>query len=257
MTPGSSEAAGGAGERGFGDLDLVLPDPLRHELERVDRDVAALADVPASDGRLARGRRTRRNVGDALVALLWEGDPDPTAKAVAARAGVSLRLVFHHFADMDDLYHFVAALQLRRQWSGMPRLSPRLSLASRIERTVAHRAELFEEITPVRRALARRAPTSPALTQAIAAADTLLLESLRTTFAPELAELAPTVRSEYLGAFDASTSWEVWERLRSVSGIGVRSARRVMIRLLTVLCARPPTTGTGIGSAARPIGRSG
>ncbi len=243
MTPGSSEAAGGAGDSGFGGLDLALPDPLRHELERVDRDVAALAGELATDGRIARGRRTRRNVADALVELLREGDPDPTAKIVAARAAVSLRLVFHHFADMDDLYHFVAALQLRRQWSDMPRLSSRLSLASRIERTVAHRAVLFEEISPVRRTLACRAPSSPAIAQAIAAADNLLLEGLRTTFAPEISELAPALRGEYLAALDASSSWEIWERLRNPSGLGVRAARRLMTRLLTVLCTRPAGAG--------------
>jgi TetR/AcrR family transcriptional regulator, regulator of autoinduction and epiphytic fitness len=252
VTPGSSEAVGGAGDRGFGGLDVALPDPLRHELERVDRDVAALAGGLATDGRLARGRRTRRNVADALVALLRAGDPEPTAKAVAARAGVSLRLVFFHFADMDDLYHFVAALQLRRQSSSMPRLSPRLSLASRIERTVAHRAALFEDVSPVRRALARRASSSPAVAQAIAAADNLLRESLRTTFAPELTELAPAVRSEYLGALDASTSWELWERLRSVSGVGVRTARRVVTRMVTALWTCPART-----DAERPTQRGG
>ena len=184
-----------------------------------------MAGELATDGRLARGRRTRRNVADALVALLQAGDPDPTAKAVAARVGVSLRLVFHHFADMDDLYHLVAALQLRRLWSGVPRLSSRLSLTSRIERTVAHRAALFEEISPVRHALARRGPFSPAVAQAIAVADNLLRESLRATFAPELTELAPAVRAKIWARSSASTSWELWERLRGMSGTGVRAPR--------------------------------
>ena len=104
--------------------------------------------------------------------LLRAGDPDPTAKAVARRAGVSLRLVFHHFADMDDLYQFVGALLLQRQWAEMPQLSPKLSLSTRIERTVAHRAALFEETSEVRRALVCRAPTCPGVGQALAASDT-------------------------------------------------------------------------------------
>src|SRR5580698_8742971 len=116
--------------------------------------------------------------------LLREGEQDPTAKSVARRAGVSLRLVFHHFADMDDLYQFVAALQLRRQWADMPQLSPRLSLPTRIERTVAHRAALFEETSEVRRALACRAPTCPGVGQALAASDRLFREDLKATFAP-------------------------------------------------------------------------
>ena len=151
MTAGSTAATGGAGKAGR--QDLAGPD--RQRLEEAPLDLAALValEEPARDGRVARGQRTRRNVAEALMELLRAGDPDPTAKAVARRAGVSLRLVFHHFADMDDLYQFVAALQLRRQWADMPQLSPRLSLSTRIERTVAHRAALFEETLEIRRAL--------------------------------------------------------------------------------------------------------
>src|SRR5271155_5351046 len=111
MTPRSSGAAGGAGDAGQ---------------EGAALDLAALIalEEPARDGRVARGQRTRRSVAEALMQLLRDGESDPTAKAVARRAGVSLRLVFHHFADMDDLYRFVAALQLRRPGSEMPRLSP-------------------------------------------------------------------------------------------------------------------------------------
>lgn len=250
MNPSSEEAVDGAYEGGPG-LDLALPDPLRHELARVDRDVVAtLADELATDGRLARGRRTRRKVAESLIALLAAGDPDPTAKAVAARAGVSLRLVFHHFADMDDLYHFVAALQLRRQWSEMPRLSSRLSVHTRIERTVAHRAALFEQISPVRRALARRAPTSPALMQVIAASDHLLLENLRASFASDLATLPAALRAEHVGALDTVASWEVWERLRAGSKVSVRTARRVMTRMLLALCAQTDSPGEGATRAS-------
>ena len=153
MTGGASAAPGAAGD--------AEPDGRATPASGWDsgspRSIAL--EEPARDGRVARGQRTRRNVAEALMALLRAGDSDPTAKAVARRAGVSLRLVFHHFADMDDLYQFVGALLLRRQWAEMPQLSPKLSLPTRIERTVAHRAALFEETSEVRRALACRAPT--------------------------------------------------------------------------------------------------
>jgi TetR/AcrR family transcriptional regulator, regulator of autoinduction and epiphytic fitness len=264
VSPGSSEVAGGTeatgatGGRALGDIDLALPDPLRRELDGLE-GAGAPNSRTSTDGRLARGRRTRRNVAEALIELLREGQPDPTARAVAARAGVSLRLVFHHFADMDDLYHFVAALQLRQQWSAMPRLEDGLPLAARIERTVAHRAALFEEVSPVRRALARRTPSSPAVAQALAAADALLLESLRATFAPELRALAPAVRREYLGTLDAASSWDLWERLRSGPGVGVgaRAARRIMTRMLTVLSAAPFGADLLAGSDSTAAGSGG
>jgi AcrR family transcriptional regulator len=186
---------------------------------------------------VARGQRTRRNVAEALIELLREGDPEPTAKAVAQRAEVSLRLVFHHFAEMDDLYHYVAALVLHRQWSGMPRISEKLALATRVDRTVAHRAALYEEIAPVRRALMRRVATAPRVRVAIAAADSLLLENLKATFARELAALPEGPRSVQLDAMDTASSWEAWDRLRTVSGLPVRGAKRVMTRTLGALCA--------------------
>ena len=231
MTAGASSAPGRAGEAGLDEAGQ----------ESMGPELAALIapEEPARDGRLARGQRTRRSVAEALMELLRAGDSDPTAKAVALRAGVSLRLVFHHFADMDDLYQFVGALQLRRQWAEMPRLPARLALPTRIERTVAHRATLFEDVSPVRRALACRAASSPAVGRALAAADTLLFEDLKATFDPELAPLPSGARAEQVGAMDTCTSWEAWERLRTTSGMPQRGARRVMSLMLTALCAGP------------------
>ncbi len=212
----------------------------------------ALADLDGEtdtetnvDGRVLRGQRTRRNVADALISLLQEGDAEPTARAVAERAGVSLRLVFHHFAEMDDLYHYVAALLLRRQWSEMPFISPKLALATRVERLTAHRAALYEEISPIRRALVHRMTTSEGVSAAVHAADTLLLESLKETFEPELATLPASARIEVLEAMDVVSSWEAWDRLRTISLLQVRAAKRVMTRMLDALCVVPVAAAAG------------
>ena len=244
MNPSSSAPAGGAGDSSI-ELDVTLP-PAQPEITIEDLEgMFARTDEAASDGRVARGQRTRRIVGEALIALLRESDTEPTARAVAERAGVSLRLVFHHFSDLDDLYHYVAALQLREQWSGMPELSPRLSLVKRIERIVSHRAALFEEISPVRRAMVRHMITSPGVSDVVLVSDALLLQSLKATFAPELAEMSDGSRAEYLDAMDTAVSWEAWERMRRTSGLQVRVAKRVMARMLAALCTEP------IGSARR------
>ena len=112
-----------------------LPDFLPPEFALAELDAENAPESTATDGRVARGQRTRRNVAEALMELLREGDQEPTARAVAQRAGVSLRLVFHHFTEMDDLYHYVAALQLRRQ-SG--RKCPASRPSSRWPRRRAH-----------------------------------------------------------------------------------------------------------------------
>ena len=103
---------------------------------------------------------------------------------MAKRAGVSLRLVFHHFADMDDLYQFVAALQLRRQWSDMPGSPPR-SRCRPGSRGPSGTGPRFSRRpsgcgAPWRAGFPRRLACSRALD----AGDTLLLEDLKATFAP-------------------------------------------------------------------------
>ena len=245
MTPSSNVATSGTSGRDKKD-GQSLPDLLPAELALTAPDADNARGQAVTDGRVARGQRTRRNVAEALTELLRDGGEEPTARAVAQRAGVSLRLVFHHFTEMDDLYHYVAALQLRRQWSDMPRISSKLALTTRIERTIAHRAALYEELSPIRRALARRIPASRGVAATIAAADTLLLEDLKVTFEPELAALGANTRLEVLEAMDVATSWEAWERLRTSSLLQSRGARRVMTRLLESLCA--PGAGSRRGA---------
>jgi AcrR family transcriptional regulator len=231
----STAPDGGAGEAG---LLTGSPLPLPPTPEAL-ATVLSWPDEPTTDGRLARGRRTRRNVADGLVALLREGDPEPTARAVATRAGVSLRLVFHHFSDLNDLYAYVAALEFRSVWSALPRLSPMLGLSARVERMVAHRAALFEDISPVRAALARRAVTSHDVALALRSADALLLQSLSATFSPELHALPEPLRVEHLHGMDTATSWEAWERMRRSSRLPAGVARLVMARTLAALCVAP------------------
>jgi AcrR family transcriptional regulator len=241
--------AGEGGERS----GVLLPDLLPAAFAVAEFDPETTDGAHATDGRVARGQRTRRKVAHALIDLLREDESEPTAKAVAEQAGVSLRLVFHHFAEMDDLYHYVAALVLRRQWSDMPEISAKLALTTRVERTVAHRAALYEEIAPIRCALMRRVATSPGVGDAIAASDGLLLENLKTTFARELEAVPGNLQDEQLEALDTASSWEAWHRLRTVSRLPVRGAKRVMTLTLDALCASADGAGrheVSVGAAS-------
>ncbi|HWE65209.1 MAG TPA: TetR/AcrR family transcriptional regulator [Acidimicrobiales bacterium] len=198
-----------------------------------------LLDATSTDGRVARGQRTRRRVAESLITLLGEGDPDPTAKVIAERAGVSLRLVFHHFSDMDDLYRTVFALQLEHVQGALPDVAAALPQPVRIEDTVRHRRVLYEEISPVRRAAVRRSPGSAEVVAAIASSNTILKQNLSAAFAPELAVGPVTEGTELLAALDAASSWETWERLRHSSALTVVDASAVMTRTLAALLASP------------------
>ena len=195
----------------------------------------SLTDEPSADGRVARGQRTRRRVAEALVSLLAKGEPDPTAKAIAVEAGVSLRLVFHHFTDMDDLYCAVAFLQLEEQRAVLPALTSSLPLPHRIHDAVQRRGTFYEEISPVRRAAVRRAVSSPGVGAIIAVGNSLLADGLATLFSPELQPRAEEDRDALLAALDSATSWEAWERMRQGAGLSSETARLVMTRTLAAL----------------------
>ena len=64
---------------------------------------AMATQPPLSDGRRERSLASRRKIIEATVDLVARGDPDPSAAAVAARAGVGLRSVFRNFQDKDSI----------------------------------------------------------------------------------------------------------------------------------------------------------
>jgi AcrR family transcriptional regulator len=118
-----------------------------------------------------RGERTRAKIAQAVIDLLSESGSRsgnlPTAKEIAARAGVSVRLVFHHFEDLDALYSAVARTQIERHWRPIRPVPPDLPLPERIERTVAQRVALFETISPVRRRAVTLAPRHQAVAEGL------------------------------------------------------------------------------------------
>src|SRR6058998_3910623 len=113
------------------------------------------------DGRAMRSERARAAVVDALLALLEAGDLRPTAERIAERAGVSLRLVFHHFNDLETLFAAAALRQMERVIPLLQRVSAEGPLGTRIEALVNQRARLYERVGNVRRAALLVEPFSP------------------------------------------------------------------------------------------------
>ena len=84
------------------------------------------------DGRTVRAERTRQALVDALLALLYEGEVQPTAERISARAGVSERSLFQHFADREALYQAVAVQQYERIVPTLDPIDVSLPLEERI-----------------------------------------------------------------------------------------------------------------------------
>jgi AcrR family transcriptional regulator len=194
------------------------------------------------DGRALRSERTRSAIADALLALIEEGELRPTAPRVAERAGVSLRSVFQHFADMEALYATVAEHQMERQFARaalIPRDGP---LDARIDVFVAQRARLHEAVAPVRRAALLHEPFSTEVARRLDWVRRRGRTEVARVFAIELGKLPQAARRDQLEAITVASSWSNWEALRAHQGLSRKQAERVLRMMLQSLLARNDKT---------------
>ncbi|MBI1188553.1 MAG: TetR family transcriptional regulator [Alphaproteobacteria bacterium] len=181
------------------------------------------ATTAPADGRRKRGERSRRQIVEAIRALIGAGEMNPSAAQVAERAGVSLRSVFRHFEDMDSLYREIAALveaevmplALRpfeaREWRG------------RLVELTARRADIFERIMPFRVAGAARRFQSAYLMDDYCRTISLEQTALKAILPPEIADDALL-----FAALDVIVGFESWRRMRQDQGLSMKKAEAAM-----------------------------
>ena len=171
----------------------------------------------------------------ALLDLLNDGVATPTAAQIADRAGISVRSVFQHFTDMEALYADLAAEQRERVAPLLAGLVRPDVLAARIAAIVAQRSELFETITPVRHAIGTRASESVALQERLKELSAALRDQVADQFSDELGALPARGRRSMLDALDLLTSFEAWDRLRTVQMLERDDAERTLSAALSAL----------------------
>ncbi len=187
------------------------------------------------DGRVLRGERTRDAIVDALVALVEEGNLQPTGHDVAVRAKVSLRSVRLHYPTREAL--LLAAAQRRAEI--LPRMSPvdlpLASLAELVDAFVEARAVYLETTGPIRRAGAAYEGRSQAVRRIARAVRGERRRVTEVTFAARLAAEPKATRAQLLDALDASSSGLFWDSLRLELRLSTENATAVMGRTLKAL----------------------
>lgn len=204
--------------------------------------MVSTAGHKVSDGRVARGERTRQALAEAMISLLEEGDPRPTARRIAERAGVSLRLVFHHFDDLESILRAAVEIQEQRHWRHLEPVTPTLAVAERVARVVRQRVAVFEAVAPVRRSAAQLEHSSPTVGAELDRARQWLRSQLQATFAPELDVRPPGDAQLVLDSLEVAMSWETWEQLRRL-GRTPSACRRTMGTLALAVLSRTPRGG--------------
>lgn len=197
----------------------------------------AAADEPV-DRRRLRTERGRELVVMALLELFDEGESQPGAARIAARAGVSERSVFRYFDDLDALAAEAVARQISRTRELYATPDGTGDLDRRIRTLVEQRMTIHDRVAIVAAAGRRIEARAPSVADALASRRRLLREQAATQFADELDTVSGRARTELLDAIDATASYEQIDQLRTVAGWSRARTRAAVVRTLHALLDR-------------------
>ena len=178
--------------------------------------------------------RTKAAIVDACLALVDEGDLRPTAPRVAERAGVSVRSVFQHFADLESLFDAVGDEAMTRLRTRILVIDVAAPVGERIVTFVNHRSSFLEDLTPLRRSIAVNAYGSRSVNERMRRGHDLGREELMRAFAPELGD-----DEQLADCLDAVLSWPTWDQMRTLIGLDEAAARGVLVRVVRSLLGVP------------------
>jgi len=185
---------------------------------------------PRVDGRTARSERTRNAIVDAQLRLIREGDLRPTADRIARLAGVSLRALWSHFADMEALFAASGQRILELQDAAHRPIRPDLPLPARIDAYCRQRARLLEQIGPAAKASALKEPFSETLQHYRRTHVARVRDELAILFAAEI-----DGNQGLLDALTAVSTWPTWSTWRETLNLPVAAARSALTTTVTAL----------------------
>ncbi len=195
------------------------------------------------DGRRLRSERTKQLIMESFLALLSESEDIPTAAQIAARAGISTRLVFERFVDLQSLslaaadYAFsIAAAQAAVRDADGDRLT-------RIRAHVETRAGTCERWLSLWRVLAIHQAKLPQLKARIRLFRHVVTQRVELMYAPELEALSTRERRDLLIAIEALIDFESWGKMREHHGLSQEEACLVWVRMIDRILPPSPVSG--------------
>jgi TetR/AcrR family transcriptional regulator, regulator of autoinduction and epiphytic fitness len=197
----------------------------------------AVGETNVTDGRLLRASRTRDNVVDALLELIDGGNLRPTAREIAAQAGVSLRSLYVHFDDVEALFFAAAVRHEERGAKLLPEPLTTGTVEERIAAFVRRRALIYERGRNIRRAAVLQEPFSAAIRTILEEARRIGRREVECVFAPELDGLDHDRRRRALAATDVASYAGGWDVLREQHGLDVDEAVAAMCDLVRAAVA--------------------
>lgn len=192
---------------------------------------AQKADAPIqTDGRRLRSDANRVRIANAMLELLREGVRDPSAEALAERAGVGRRTVFRLFSDKEGLYKEMHAIMLARL---LPIFSAPIdgeTWRERLDNLIERRARLFEDMLPIKTAADAQRYRSDLLQKEHAEFTAMQRSTLMFVLPKGLA-------NEKVEMLDLSLSFESWRRLRTEQKLTTKQAATTMRKFAELICS--------------------
>lgn len=185
----------------------------------------SIDDNARPDGRRERSADSRRRILAAMVELIESGLAAPTAELIAAKANVSLRTVFRHFEEMENLYLEIAELVFDKF---QPYLEFPITIRTWpevLDQVIERRATFFEEIAPYKTAIDAYRHRSTAIAGQHRRIAVMSRDMLITTLPP-----AVVADADGFELLNLLFSIETWQRLRDQQGLSPAQARDVLRR---------------------------
>jgi TetR/AcrR family transcriptional regulator of autoinduction and epiphytic fitness len=203
-------------------------------------DAPKLVPVGASgslDGRTQRRERNREAVIEALLDIIRGGDIEPSASAIADRAGVSHRSVFRYFADLDDLVRTAVDHEFKRAYplGVIPEIGQG-SLERRVDALIDSRLRVYSATFQVSEMARMRSSTIPAIDEGLRIISDVQRTQFRRNFALELERRAGDPTVEFMvDAAMVLTCFESYSHHRRIFGHSMERVRRVWSTALLAL----------------------
>ena len=178
-----------------------------------------------------RSRATHERITAALVQLIESGRHQPCAADVAACARVSLRTIFHHFHDLDQLYSAALAAQISRVLPTLVEIDATSELDVKCDAIALNRDSIHATLAPTLRAFIANPNRAAHLAEhrEHEALREAMQRQTRMTFGREL-RLLPDPLAALL-AVETALSFAVWDYLHRVQGVSRDGTRQYMSAL--------------------------
>ena len=197
-----------------------------------------LAPGQPVDGRVARRQSNIDAVLDVVLEMFAEDMMFPSIEQASKRSGLSMRSLYRYFADPAELVE--AAIKRSQaqavEVTHLPHIG-RGPFAERLDDFVSMRLRLYEANGAMFRATIHNAAKSPRVRDEMHENRRLLREQFELQFGPELAALAPGVRTSAVEAGNVLTQIDSIDQLRRGRNFTVAEAEAVLRDALIALLA--------------------